>query len=164
MYRALLLPILIVWALGMTAVPGARAQDLQLTAYGLRTGLSLDNELLQILVGGQVDLGRLADNVRLQPFLTVGVGDDAVTLLVAGEAHYLFPVRAGSRIEPYAGGGIGLHHIDLDDGGEDTEVALLLAGGFDSPLERWWGYFVEGRFVVADNVVFRLEAGLNWRY
>ena len=151
-------------ALATAPVPPAVAQDIQLTAYGFRSGLSLDDDLLQLLVGGQADLGRIAEDVRLQPFLTVGVGDDAITLLAAAEAHYLFPVQAGARFEPYAGGGIGLHRVDLDEGGEDTEVALLLAGGADVPVARWWGYFVEGRFVIADDTVFRLEAGVNWQY
>lgn len=163
MSRALALACLIAM-LALAAPPRAGAQDLQLTAYGVRSGLSLDDDLFQLLVGGQVDLGRLATNVRLQPFVTAGVGDDAVTVLLAAEAHYLFPVAAGSRFEPYAGGGVGLHHINWDGGSDDTEVALLLAGGVDVPVQRWWGWFAEGRFVVADDVVFRLEGGLNWRY
>ena len=163
MSRALILALLAL-ILVPIAASVARAQDLGLTAYGLRGGVSLDDDLVQVLVGGQVDLGRIADHVRLQPLLTVGVGDDAITLLAAGEAHYLFPVAAGSRLEPYAGGGIGVHHIDFDDSGEETEVALLLVVGADVPLSRWWGYFVEGRFVIADQSIFRLEGGLNWRY
>ena len=164
MSRALFVCTFAALALATALVPRARAQDIELTAYGLRTGLSLDDDLLQLLVGGQADLGRIAEDVRLQPFLTIGVGDGAITLLAAAEAHYLFPVEAGSRFEPYAGGGIGIHHIDADDGGEDTEVALILAGGADIPVARWWGYFVEGRFVIADDSVFRLEAGVNWEY
>ena len=163
MSRALLLPFLAL-VLVMSVAPAARAHELGLTAYGLRGGVSLDDDLVQVLVGGQVDLGRIADDVRLQPMLTVGVGDDAITLLAAGEAHYLFPVEAGSRLAPYAGGGIGVHHIDFDDSGEETEVALTLVVGADVPLDRYWGYFVEGRFVIADQSIFRLEGGLNWRY
>jgi hypothetical protein len=163
MFRALFLPFLVL-ILVLSAAPVARAQEIGLTAYGLRGGVSLDDDLVQLLVGAQVDLGRLADDVRLQPLLTVGVGDDAITLLAAGEAHYLFPVEAGSRFQPYAGGGLGIHHLDFDNSGEETEVALTLVVGADVPLDRYWGYFVEGRFVIADQSIFRLEGGLNWRY
>jgi hypothetical protein len=163
MARALFLPLVAAVILG-AAAPAARAQELRLTAYGLRGGLVLDDELVQLLVGGQVDLGRIADDVRLQPLMTVGLGDDALTIFAAGEAHYLFPVQAGSRIEPYAGGGIGVHRIDFDGGGDETEVALSIVAGADVPAARTWGYFVEGRFVIADESLFRLEAGVNWQY
>jgi hypothetical protein len=164
MFRALFFTLLIAPSLGLASASRVNAQDIELTAYGLRAGLSLDDDLFQLLVGGQADLGRIATNVRFQPLFTIGVGDDAVSFLAAAEGHYLFPVQADSRFLPYAGGGVGLHHVDPDNTGADTEVALSLVGGVDVPIERWWGYFVEGRFVIADESVFRLEGGLNWQY
>ncbi len=163
MTRALFVAALLALLWPLTP-PSASAQDLRLTAYGVRSGVVLDNDLVQILIGGQVDLGLIADNVRLQPLVTVGVGDDAVSLLAAAEAHYLLPVRAGAAVEPYAGGGIGVHHLNFDRGGEDTEFALTVVGGADIPVTRYWGWFAEGRFVIADESLFRLEGGLNWRY
>jgi hypothetical protein len=165
MSRALFLPPLaLALVLAFGVAPAVRAQELQLTAYGVRAGVILDDELTQLLVGGQADLGRIATNVRLQPFATIGIGDDALTLFAAGEAHYLFPVQAGSSIEPYAGGGVGIHHVNFDEGGDDTEVALSIVAGADIPAQRWWGWFVEGRFVIADESLFRVEGGMNWRY
>lgn len=155
----------------LVPLSSARAQDLRLMSYGIRAGASLDDDLTQLLIGGQVDAGRLAENVRLQPFLTLGFGDDAFSFLLAGEVHYLFPVDpARSRIEPYAGAGIGFNHVnyDRDEPGERdddaTEVALLLAGGIDVPVATWWGWFAEARFQIADESLFRLEGGLNWQY
>lgn len=150
--------------LAATLLPSdATAQDLGLRAYGIRAGAALEDDA-QFLVGGHADLGRLAPNLRLQPLFTVGAGSDVLTLLLGAEAHYLFPVAAGSRVEPYAGGGVGIHHVDFDEAGEDTEVALLVSGGVDVPVQRWWGWFVEGRFVIEDDTVFRLEGGINWTY
>jgi len=167
MARALA-PILLIAGLLPLAASPVQAQDLRVMAYGLRAGASLDDDLTQLLVGGQVDLGRLADNVRLQPFATIGVGDDAFSLLLAGEVHYLFPVDpARSRVEPYAGAGLGLNHVNYDRPGRDddsTEIALLLAGGVDVPVQRWWGWFGEARFQIADESLFRLEGGINWHY
>ena len=163
MSRALFVPLILA-ALALGAAPSARAQEIGLNAYGLRTGVVLDDELVQLLVGGQVDLGTIAQNIRLQPFLTVGIGDDAISLLAAGEAHYLFSVREGARVEPYAGGGVGIQHIDFDNADEETEIALTLVAGADVPAARYWGYFIEGRIVVADDSIFRVEGGLNWRY
>jgi hypothetical protein len=145
----------------------ARAQNgLELMGYGFRAGASLDDELTQFLVGGHLDLGRPYDSLRVQTIITAGFGDDAFSFLLGGEAHYLFPVGATASIEPYAGGGLGLHHINRDRrrDNDTTEAALLLVAGFDVPASRWWGYFVEGRFLVADESVFRLEGGVTWLY
>jgi hypothetical protein len=166
MARALVAILLIA---GLPLLPAiAHGQDLGLMSYGIRAGASLDDDLTQLLVGGQVDAGRLAENLRLQPFVTVGFGDDALSFMLAGEVHYLFPVDpARSRIEPYAGAGLGLSHVSYDRVGRDddtTEIALLLAGGVDVPVQRWWGWFGEVRFQIADESLFRLEGGLNWQY
>jgi hypothetical protein len=167
MARALA-PILLIAGLLSSLPANARSQDLGVMAYGVRAGASLDDDLTQLLVGGQVDVGRLAENVRLQPFATIGFGDDALSVMLAAEAHYLFPVDpARSRIEPYAGAGLGLSHVNYDRAGRDddtTEIALLLAGGIDVPVQRWWGWFGEVRFQIADESLFRLEGGLNWQY
>ncbi|MDX1660857.1 MAG: hypothetical protein R3326_03615 [Gemmatimonadota bacterium] len=144
--------------------PGeAAAQDLGLRAYGIRLGAALEDDP-QVLVGGHADLGRLAPDLRLQPLFTVGAGSDALTFLLGGEAHYLFPVEADASVLPYVGGGVGVHHVEPDEGDGDTEVALLVAGGVDVPVERWWSWFAEGRFVIADDTTFRAEAGINWTY
>jgi hypothetical protein len=166
MARALVAFLLIA---GLPLLPATvHGQDLGLMSYGIRAGASLDDDLTQLLVGGQVDAGRLAENLRLQPFATVGFGDDALSFMLAGEVHYLFPVDpARSRIEPYAGAGLGLSHVSYDRVGRDddtTEIALLLVGGVDVPVQRWWGWFGEVRFQIADESLFRLEGGLNWQY
>lgn len=161
-------------SLALGAMAGSlSAQQIEMHAYGIRGGISLEDDLTQVLVGGHADLSGLAPNVRLVPLFTVGAGDDALTLLFAGEAHYLFPLEDRSqRYQPYAGGGIGLHHIARDDPGDDavdldnddTDIALLVTGGVEVPVQRWWGWFAEGRFVIQDDTIFRLEAGVNWLY
>ncbi len=161
-------PVLaIVGLLGAGAVRPAVAQmeEPQLKAYGVRIGASLDNDLTQLLIGGQADLGRLATNLRFQPFLTLGVGDNALSLVVAGEAHYLFPVASDASVLPYAGGGIGLSYVNFDEPqDDDTQAVLTVVGGIDVPRARWWGWFAEGRFLIADQSIFRLEGGINWKY
>lgn len=146
-------------------VPSLRAQEIRTRAYGVHAGVTVDDPA-QLLVGGQVDLGRLGTNVRFQPLVTVGVGGDAVTVLAGAEAHYLFPTAAKSRLQPYLGGGVGVFHVNNDAPGveDPTDVALLVSGGVDVPVERWWSWFAEGRFIVADGSLFRLEAGIDWKY
>lgn len=150
--------------------PGFGQDALKLTAYGVRVGASIDDELTQLLIGGHVDLGRPWTNIRIQPLVTLGLGDDALSVLAAGEAHYLFPVDPNtSRVDPYVGGGVGIHHVNFDsndagDNNDETEVALLLAAGVDVPVRQWWKYFAEARFLIADSSIFRLEGGVTWTY
>lgn len=162
-------PIVLVVILSLLAPPAAlRAQDaVRLSGYGVRSGVSLDDELTQFLLGGHLDLGRPWERVRIQTPLVLGFGDDAISFVVGGEAHYLFPVDPNeSRVDPYAGGGLTLLHINRDeeDGDDDTELALVLLGGVDIPMRTWWKYFVEGKFLIADESIFRLEGGVTWTY
>ncbi|MFN2383678.1 MAG: hypothetical protein ABR559_05375 [Gemmatimonadota bacterium] len=166
MARPLLVLLTAVGLLDWAARPAA-AQTLELQAYGARTGVSLDDDLTQLLLGGHADLGRLAENVRLQPFVTVGLGDNALSFLLAGEVHYLFPVDAArTRLLPYAGAGLGFSHVNLDeeDADDSSEAVLLLAGGIDVPASTWWHYFAEARMAIADESVFRIEGGITWEY
>ncbi|HUP01763.1 MAG TPA: hypothetical protein VM737_09635 [Gemmatimonadota bacterium] len=169
MSRANSLHLAAVLLLGVLFPRPAVAQEwLALTTYGVRAGASLDDDLTQLLLGGHVDIGRPYENIRIQPLITLGLGDDALSFLIAGEAHYLFPVDPNrSRVDPYAGGGLGLHHVNFDDDADhddSTEVALLLTAGADIPMRTWWGYFAEARFLIGDNSIFRVEGGITWVY
>ncbi|MGH7551205.1 MAG: hypothetical protein ACREMD_15165 [Gemmatimonadota bacterium] len=163
-------PIVLAAALAvlLPAVPLHAQEALELNGYGVRAGVSLDDDLTQFLLGGHLDLGRPWERVRIQTPLVLGLGDDAISFLVGGEAHYLFAVDpTESRVDPYVGGGLGLLHVNRDeDAGDDddTEVALILLGGIDVPMRTWWKYFVEGKFLLADNSIFRLEGGVTWTY
>lgn len=164
MSRALLALVLTAPLLGTTAPP-ALAQSLELNAFGVRGGLSLDDDLTQILIGLHADFGGLDPAIRLRPLVSVGADDDALSLLAGGEAHWRVPVDPSrTRYEPYIGGGVALFHVDPDEGDSSTDAALLVTGGVDVPVERWWGWFAEAKFVVYDDFVLRLEGGVNWTY
>lgn len=166
MSRASTFLLVLAAALG-SAAPRAHAQSLQMEGYGVRAGASLDDDLTQFLFGAHADLGVQNESLRLRPLVTVGLGDDAVTLLAGGEVHYRFPTAADRPVRPYVGGGVALHRVDFDrerGGDDETDAALLVSGGIDVEVERWWGWFAEGRFVIADATIFRLEGGVNWVY
>lgn len=159
--------VLLLAVLGLAGPPSspAAAQSLQLDAYGIRGGLSIDDDLTQVLLGLHADFGGLDPAIRLRPLVSVGVDDDALSVLAGAEAHWLVPVdRTQTRFDPYLGGGLGLFHVDPDHGDGTTDAALLVTGGVDAEVERWWGWFAEGKFLIYDDVVFRLEGGVNWTY
>ncbi|HUP18843.1 MAG TPA: hypothetical protein VM778_02695 [Gemmatimonadota bacterium] len=164
MSRVLLAPVLAALALlGPLASP-ASAQSLALEAYGVRGGLSLDDDLTQLLVGLHADFGGLDAPIRLRPLISVGADDDALSVLAGGEVHWWIPIDTEARFDPYLGGGVGIFHVDPDEGDGETDAALLITAGADVPVQRWWGWFAEGKFVIYDDVVFRLEGGVNWTY
>lgn len=156
------------WSIAL-APSTAIGQGLRFMGYGFRIGASIDDDLTQFLVGGQLDLGRLGRDVRFQPMFNLGFGDDALSILFDAEAHYMFPIdRERSTLQPYLGGGLGISSVDFDNdrrgGGDKTEVVLALVGGVEVPVKRWWSWFAEARFLVGDSSIFRLEGGVNWVY
>ena len=77
---------MIVAALLVSAIP-ARAQG-----FGGRVGASVDPE--QFYGGVHVQSGELADNLRFQPNLEIGVGDDRTLFAVNFEFTYRLPPNA----------------------------------------------------------------------
>lgn len=120
-------------ALALTAIPApAAAQDIAYRGWGIRGGASDDPD--QVLVGAHLNLGEFIPNLRFQPSLELGFGDDHQTLILTAPALYRFPIDGFTL---YGGGGLALG-IDRDDEGrneEETEFVIspALAGGIEWP-------------------------------
>jgi len=105
--------------------------------WGFRLGAGDDPD--QILVGVHQDLGEIVENLRFQPSLDVGIGDDHTLVSGVLPVHYRFSSRSGAT--PYLGGGLLLAWIDRDRPGRgesdsDFEIAPLLVGGIEWRLKR----------------------------
>lgn len=131
MRRALGLALLLATA----ALPAA-AQDIGFNSWGLRAGVSDDPD--QFVGGVQADFGELIPNLRFQPNLELGVGDDTTIFSLTAPVHYRFPIE-GSLVL-YGGGGLTLGLIDRDDvsGNEDDdsefEISPMAVGGLAWPV------------------------------
>src|SRR5262245_6018830 len=99
-----------------TAVHAEEAAGVGFRGWGPRVGAQSDPD--QFLVGAQFDLGDFARNVRWQPSVEVGVGDDKVSLFGNFMVAYYFPVKAA--VTPYAGAQVQLWLFDND--GHDCDV------------------------------------------
>jgi opacity protein-like surface antigen len=123
----------------------ARTGDIGLRAWGPRVGFSDDPD--QVLVGAHFDLGELVDNLRFQPNVQLGFGDDATTIFATAAVHYHFDVAG--NFEPYAGGGVsaGWINVDLPDNAQgddsDFEAGFQATGGVEWPLRGGNSVFVE---------------------
>lgn len=92
-------------------------------------------------------------------------------LELSADAHYLFPT--GYSVEPYLGGGLGLHLLNgrgefiddtfVEDLLDTVSPALNLLGGVNVPLGRSLQLMTEARFVLVSDVQYAsLVVGGTW--
>jgi opacity protein-like surface antigen len=90
--------------------------------WGVRLGVASDAD--QVLGGAHVNLGEIANNLRFQPDVQVGAGDDVTTLYGTVPVYYRF--ERSSTMTLYAGGGPAIGYVDYDlppgARGDDSEV------------------------------------------
>ena len=122
--------------LAALALPAA-AQDIGFNTWGLRAGVSDDPD--QIVVGVQADFGEFISNLRFQPNLELGLGDDTTIFSLTAPVHYRFPIEGSLNL--YAGGGLTLGFIDRDevrgrdeDEESDFEISPMAVGGVAWPV------------------------------
>ncbi len=119
--------------------------DIGYKGWGLRVGLTTDPD--QIVGGVQFNFGEFTRNLRFQPDVQLGLGDDATTLFVNAPVYYRW-YDAHADFTPYAGGGIALGFIDRDlpptSSGDDTsfEIGGRATGGLE------WSRSAGGTFAV----------------
>ena len=161
---------------------------LGLNALGVEAGL-VDPEGASGTLGFGVfaDLGTLAPDIRLSSHLDYwsksesdfGAEASIHDISVGARAKYMFHV-ASSKLQPYAGAGLGIHFFhskvvvpDMDMGGfivpgftaEDsaTKLGLDLGGGAVTPLNPSTSIFVDLWYTVADIDQLSMKAGVSWR-
>ena len=140
------------------------AGSMGLRSWGLRAGLSVDPD--QVVGGIQWDIGRIVPNLRLQPNLELGLGDDTITLFGSLPVHYLFHIR--SAVTPYAGAGVSVGIVDRDlpasKGGGDTslEAGLRLIGGLEWKMKSGKPFAVEMNIGIGDVADFQVKAAWSF--
>ena len=119
-----------VLALCVLASSAPAAAEMGFFGWGPRLGVAEDPD--QILVGVHQDLGEFVENLRFQPSLDVGTGDDYTIVSAVVPVHYRIALDTAT---PYVGGGLLLQWLDRDAprrrGGSDFEITGLLAGGVE---------------------------------
>lgn len=124
-----LVPVLFVAIAGLSAT-GAVAADFGFFGWGPRLGVGDDPN--QILIGVHQDLGEFTKNLRFQPSIDLGVGDDQTLLTGILPVHYRFSGTKSTT--PYLGAGLRLAWIDRDrPRGDDSDfdAGPILVGGVE---------------------------------
>lgn len=140
-------------ALAVCLLVGAApaAAEMGFYGWGLRLGVGDDPD--QILVGVHQDFGEFVENLRFQPSLDLGFGDDHTIVSAVLPVHYRFPGHSSAT--PYVGGGLLLAWIDRDPpgrggGASEFEIAPLLAGGVEWPIRETGDALLEIQIPGAD--------------
>jgi opacity protein-like surface antigen len=152
------------------AAQGSVGSGIGFQGWGLRAGLGVDPD--QGLFGVQWDLGEFTRNLRFQPDIEIGLGDDVLTVYGTAPVHYVFDVDGSFR--PYAGGGIALGLVNVDeeaddppfgsDGEDDTEfeAGARAIGGLQWERKNGKPFAVEANFGVGDVHDFQVKVWWNW--
>ena len=166
-YLVLVVLILMVnpaWAQQSGESTQSTSPDINMRGWGPRIGLSDDPD--QVVIGAQFNLGELIDNLRFQPDVQLGFGDDQTTIYATAAAYYRFKVDG--NFTPYAGGGIGLGFVDRDlpatSSADDTEfeIGLKATGGIEWFLKNNKAIFVELSLGFSD--IHDAQVVLGWMF
>jgi opacity protein-like surface antigen len=152
-----ILTVAIVFSASLARAAGEAGHGIR--GWGPRVGFAADPD--QLVIGAHMDAGRLAPRVRFQPDVELGVGDNVVILGFTAPVHYLFKVSGD--IQPYAGGGVTLGFVNVDNGDDDVEAALDLIGGLEWSMKSGNLFFTEFDIMVGDLQDFQIIAGWTFR-
>lgn len=147
--------------------------------YGIGGRLSYvspDNLDGTIGLGIHADLGEVfVENLKIFPSIEYwsksesggGIDTDFSQLTVNADARYYFP--ASGSIAIFAGGGLVLAFYSTDVSSEfgefdasSTDIGLDFLGGIDLPIQENLILTAEAKFLVSDQSVFRISAGLTF--
>jgi len=129
--------------------------------WGLRAGVADDID--QVVGGAHFNMGEFIPQLRFQPDIQLGVGDDHTTLFITAPVYYRF--RAGQKFTPYVGGGPTAGWIDHDHGGNtdsDFEIGGKLTGGLEWPRSGGRALLVELSAGFGD--VHDVQAVVGWSF
>ena len=154
MNRALLTLLVVM----LLAVPAAA--EMGFYGWGPRVGFADDPD--QIVVGIHQDFGEFVKNLRFQPNIEVGFGDDVTTFSATIPVHYRFTGVASTT--PYVGGGLLLAWIDREKrrGEDDSEFQInpVLVGGAEWEIGSRSDLLLE--LHIAGGDAFNLKLVVGW--
>jgi len=145
----------------VVSFPVATRADVGFQGWGVRTGLSVDPDQLDI--GAHFNLGEFVPSLRFQPNFELGFGDNVFLLMINGETFYLFDVP-GSNFRPYAGGELSVVYWRADKShgkNDDLEIGLSPVGGIEFPFSRHMMGFLELKLGIGDAPDFRVAVGIH---
>jgi hypothetical protein len=153
--------VLLALSIGM-ALPALASADFQ--GWGPRVGVTVNPD--QIHFGAHADFGPMAQHVRFQPSMEMGLGDNLTVLALNGDLAYRFSSRWDAWT-PYLGGGASVFFVGDDNGlmdGTNTEAGLAALGGIEKGMSSGSRFFLEGKVGFLDAPDFKVTAGWSFAH
>jgi hypothetical protein len=158
------------------AAPPPEGRGLGLQGLGARIGfVDPEGASSTVALGIHLDAGEFVRNVHIMPMVEywkVGVsGIDVSDLMIGADVNLDFPVEGG-RVIPYAGGGLGLHFVKVDDpfippgvDTSDTKLGLNIQGGIRNQVMPNLGIFGEVKYAfVSDANQLKIMGGFTYNF
>lgn len=139
---------------GCTVIAGSAGSALA-QGYALRGGANINPD--QLSVGGQYELGPVAERLWLQPNADVGFGNDATLVAFNFDVMYRRPLSRASIWTGYAGGGPAINWYKLL-GYSQTGAGANLVGG----VMHHTGLFTEVRLGFLESPRLRFGVGYTF--
>lgn len=169
--RLILLRTAAVLVLFMASTMVVSAEGFGYESWGVRAGISETPD--QFVIGAHVNLGEFAQNVRFQPSIELGFGDDVFSAAGNLMVSYYFPIQAA--VTPYVGGQITAIHYNFDSNcsgfggnpgnpnfscsGSDTEIGPAAVGGIETEMSGGSIFLAEIQIGFSDLPDVKLVAG-----
>jgi hypothetical protein len=176
--RAAALGVALVFLSALPIAPRAQAAEpaesggLGLKGIGARLGLvDPEGASSTIAYGVHVDAGEFIPHLHLTPlfeYWSASVGStDRSDLTIGTNVDWDFPL-AGAAFTPYAGAGLGFHHIKDTVPGSDYSISKLglnVQGGVRDRIVPNLSLFGEVRFTFVDRTdKFKLMGGFTYNF
>ena len=111
----------------LCAIP-VQSAHAQRNAFGIRGGATEDRDSVFFGVHGAIHLSG-ARQLRIEPSFEFGVGG-SLDFSLRGNLNfkYMVPLSRNAAVYPLFGPSV--YHVELDNGGDFTDVGLNIGGGF----------------------------------
>jgi hypothetical protein len=151
----------------LSAATIAPAAEIGWNGWGPRVGLSSDPD--QVVAGAHFDLGEFTRNLRFQPSVEIGLGDDLLSFYGNAMTAYYFPVKG--NVTPYAGAQLTAWLADFDDepgpqpfddefdDGFNTEIGLAALGGIETRFKSGTRFLAELQLELTNHPEVKVMAG-----
>jgi len=159
-----------------TAAPAPESRGLGFQGLGARIGfVDPEGTSSTVALGVHIDGGEFVRNVHVMPLVEywkVGVsGVDVSDLTIASDINLDFPIEGG-RMVPYAGGGLGLHFVKIDNpfagpgyDASNTKLGLNIQGGIRNQVMPNLGIFGEVKYsFVSDVNQLKVMGGFTYNF
>ena len=130
--------------------PILEAQGFGYKTWGIHGGFGFEPD--QVVVGAQIDMGEVVKQLKFEPGVDLGLGNDVTLLIFSGDFKYLF---VDKKVQPYVASALNVTYWSANEH-SDTEMGVNVGGGVYLPISSWKGY-LDGRLDLVSDAFYDLR-------